>query len=266
MRGQLPKAYLRIDPNIDQHPDMPLLVKLLCAANRQDPRGHFKTWAHVLTALGAKAAASCRDGGHIEERDGGWVVEGWDLWQEGDINVGQRMRMLRERKRQRNAAVTDAVTQAVTSASQKRISPSEASRRQGVKAVKETATDFPGVPPGDDPSAKPLRPDTWLTPYLAAWSERFPGSKPAAGKLAGFLAPLEKLHEPMLVLDHWRRYLERTEAQFVSPARFAETFPSWGPGAREPTNGAGKGTVAQRTMDTAKRLLIEFEAEERGRA
>lgn len=146
------------------------------------------------------------------------------------------------------------------------LAPRKQSAMPEVEVERERETEERKIPAPAAPATRTARPDTWLTPYLAAWSERFPGSKPAAGKLAGFLAPLEKVHEPMVVLDHWRRYLERTEAQFVSPARFAETFPSWGPQAREPTNGngAGRGTVGQRTMETAQRLLVEFQAKERG--
>ncbi len=43
-RGQLPKAYLRIDPNLDStHPAPGDMVALLCAANRQPTRGYFKS-------------------------------------------------------------------------------------------------------------------------------------------------------------------------------------------------------------------------------
>ncbi len=97
-RGTFPKAYLRIDPNIDQHPDAGLLLRLLCAANRQVPRGRFKTWAHVEAALGKPTARKARDAHHIVDgEDGGWLVDGWDEWQEGDVSVGDRMRRLRAR-------------------------------------------------------------------------------------------------------------------------------------------------------------------------
>jgi hypothetical protein len=133
-RGQLPKAYLRTDPNIDRHTDAVLvaIMRLQCAANRQDPRGRFETWDNVVTALGRHAATAKRF--LDEQHDGSWVVRNWDLWQEGDLNVGERMRRLRERKRHRNSGVTTTVTAAVTQPSQNRISPSEASgvRRQDV--------------------------------------------------------------------------------------------------------------------------------------
>jgi DnaA-like protein len=106
-----PKAYLRLDPDIDMtHPDVASFVKLLCAANRQPRRGHFKDFRLIENALGRGPARRLKDRGDIvQEQAGTWHVQGWELWQEGDITVGERMRALRERRR-RNGTVTPAVT------------------------------------------------------------------------------------------------------------------------------------------------------------
>ncbi len=50
-RGQLPKAYLRIDPALGMtHPEPGTFVRLLSLANLQPERGRFKEWALVEAA------------------------------------------------------------------------------------------------------------------------------------------------------------------------------------------------------------------------
>jgi hypothetical protein len=100
----LPRAYLRMSPNLDQHPDPGGMVMLLCAANRQPQRGFFRDKAVLVRALGAARFRRFAARGDVQEVDGGWYVEGWEEWQEGDLTVGERQRRIRERKR--DAAVT----------------------------------------------------------------------------------------------------------------------------------------------------------------
>ena len=148
-RGQLPKAYLRVDPNLDQtHPDhLEEFVRLLCVAARQPSRGRFRSRA-VLEGLFSRAVVSrfYARGDVADQADGRVYVQGWDPWQEGDLTVAERMRRVRnsrnndvtESSRPSDGAVSDASpgrNGPVTEPLPKRISPSEASRRQGVKAV-----------------------------------------------------------------------------------------------------------------------------------
>lgn len=99
-RGQLPKAYLRIDPNLDStHPAPGDMVALLCAANRQPNRGHFKSEEIARMALGRPLFGRSVARGDLRKNGSGYHVDGWDEWQEGDINVGERMRRLRDRRR-----------------------------------------------------------------------------------------------------------------------------------------------------------------------
>lgn len=99
-RGQLPKAYLRIDPNLDStHPAPGDMVALLCAANRQPRRGYFKTEDVARMALGRQLLTRSVARGDLRKNGTGYHVDGWDEWQEGDINVGERMRRLRDRRR-----------------------------------------------------------------------------------------------------------------------------------------------------------------------
>jgi hypothetical protein len=104
-RGQLPKAYLRIDPNLDAtHPAPGDMVALLCAANRQPTRGRFKSAAIAKTALGQRLFRACVTRGDMVAVDGIYFVCGWHDWQEGDMTVGERMRTLRNKRRQNGHA------------------------------------------------------------------------------------------------------------------------------------------------------------------
>ena len=99
-RGQLPKAYLRIDPNLDAtHPAPGDMVALICAANRQPHRGRFKSDEVALHVLGRQLYRRSMARGDLVP-NGSWLyVDGWEEWQEHDWTVGERMRRLRGRKR-----------------------------------------------------------------------------------------------------------------------------------------------------------------------
>jgi hypothetical protein len=108
-----PKAYLRLDPDIDQkHPDLLAeLIRAMCAANRQRPRGRFDSRA-VVEALYGKATVRklYERGDLVDQPDGSVYLDQWDEWQEGDVTVIDRMRRLR----QRNRGVTEGVTRGVS--------------------------------------------------------------------------------------------------------------------------------------------------------
>ena len=129
----MPRAYLRIDPNLDQHPDPLGMLLLLCAGARQAERGHFRDRAVVVRTIGAtrtKALIGRRD--IVELADGRWYIEGWDEWQEGDYTVGERMKRMRAR-RKRSVSVTPATVPPspsrndVTTDASKEITSSESS-------------------------------------------------------------------------------------------------------------------------------------------
>lgn len=107
-RGQLPKAYLRIDPDLDaKHPDqLAEFIRLLCAANRQPRRGRFKSRAIIEALLGKRAVKALIERGDVNADDGEWVVHGWDRWQEGNLDVAARMRVIREGRTRTNGAQT----------------------------------------------------------------------------------------------------------------------------------------------------------------
>ena len=123
-RDGLPRAYLRIDPNIDQHPDALSMVRALCAAARQPNRGRFRDPTVLERAVGRRQyRAMVERGDVIADQPGpGVYLDGWDEWQEGDLTVGERMRRMRLRRKgkavstvtepsslRRNDVTTDAV-------------------------------------------------------------------------------------------------------------------------------------------------------------
>lgn len=191
-RGQLPKAFLRVDPDIDQkHPDnLDGFIRLLCAANRQVPRGRFSSRA-VMDRLFGKAAVDkfAKRKDIRTEPDGSITVPGWHVWQEGDWTVAERMRRYRDSKGGISGeeaslgpsptvttGVTDTVTDTVTVASP----ASEASRRLGVKA----SIDEPPPSLRSGGSAPPSRPPSpaqrvkaWLRDHEVAQPVGWEASK-----------------------------------------------------------------------------------------
>ena len=100
-RDGLPRAYLRIDPNIDQHPDIAAMIQLLCAAHRQVDRGRFRDLSIVERSIGkGRVRKAIERGDLVPLDDGRWYLQGWDDWQEGDLTVGDRMRRMRSRRKE----------------------------------------------------------------------------------------------------------------------------------------------------------------------
>ena len=148
-RDGMPRAYLRIDPNIDQTVgDLEGFVRLLCSAARQPERGRFRDRAVLERAVGrAKVAKMIARGDVSALEDGRLYVQGWDEWQEGDLTVGERMKRMRARRKRstvsrvtppaspdRNGVTTDAVAkglEGVSEASAAEVSPPpQAGRRK----------------------------------------------------------------------------------------------------------------------------------------
>jgi len=96
----MPRAYLRIDPNLDlTQTDPGSFVRLLCAAARQPERGRFRDRALFERVVGRAKARTFLDRCDVTvQPDGRYYVEGWDEWQEGDYTVADRMRRMRQRR------------------------------------------------------------------------------------------------------------------------------------------------------------------------
>lgn len=124
------RAYLRIDPNLFEkkleqgYPPGALaaFVACLCLAESQPERGSFRD-ERVLRVLLTPSYARWVPF-LLEHKDLVWrrkrlVVDGWDLWQEGDLTVMERMKRYRARQAEGNgvtAGVTASVTPGVTAA------------------------------------------------------------------------------------------------------------------------------------------------------
>lgn len=100
--SEFPRAYLRISPNLDQHPDPLAMLKAICAANRQPERGRFREAVVLERAVGRKSYRLLVERGDVVPANPGPGVylDGWDQWQEGDYTVADRMRRLRAKKAQ----------------------------------------------------------------------------------------------------------------------------------------------------------------------
>ena len=94
---------------------------------------------------------------------------------------------------------------------------------------------------------------TWLSQFAATWTARYDGA-PAFGVLAKHLSPLVDANGIPMVLEHWTRYLAATEAQYASPARFAQTFGAWGV-AGLPSAGISQHEAIRRAQGAGLRIV-----------
>jgi hypothetical protein len=104
------RAYLRLDPNfferkaIDQGYPLPVLaafIGCLCLADSQPQRGVFRDEKVLRTLLGpaGRYLPQLIERGDLV-RDGSRIrVDGWDIWQEGDVTVADRMARYRNKHR-----------------------------------------------------------------------------------------------------------------------------------------------------------------------
>jgi hypothetical protein len=117
------RAYLRLDPGFDEHkadyPDGPYatLIACFCLAEMQPQRGRFRSQPFLKALLGGRARHVKYLIDHadlIVQDDGRLYVDGWDEWQEGDWKVGERVKRVRNRKRDVTPDVKPDVTVGVT--------------------------------------------------------------------------------------------------------------------------------------------------------
>lgn len=238
MSRGLSKVYLRLDQNIDQHPDFAGMVLLMCAAARAPYRGRLSPDI-ALRLLGKKRFAQFtapRPGKRtcdlVSQEDGTLYLDGWDEWQEGDLTVLERVSRLRLK---RNNAVTKPL-------------PGRDNRVHATATATATAVNVNGLSPADavgEPPPKPRPPQptgltaplpsrpkprpSWLAPYGEAWQARWGAeSVPPWGEMAGaFHAPHEALGASEL-LARWVRYLTATETvRFASATKFTQGLGQW---------------------------------------
>lgn len=104
-RDGLPRAYLRMSPDLDQHPDPLAMVKAMCSAARQPTRGRFREPRVLERVVGKRQYREMVQRGDLVPADPGPGVylDGWDEWQEGDWTVAERMRRMRDRRKRKRA-------------------------------------------------------------------------------------------------------------------------------------------------------------------
>lgn len=103
------RAYHRVDPLMDERKSdyspaqLGAFLKVQLVAGRHVQRGRFRSRKALDGALPTAYARHVpwliAQGDLVVRPDGSVYVDGWDEWQEGDLNVGERMRRLRARQR-----------------------------------------------------------------------------------------------------------------------------------------------------------------------
>lgn len=168
-RDGLPRAYLRMDPNLDQHADPLTMLRLMCAAARQPERGRFKDLAIIERAIGKAKAKAAETRHDIVAVKGGYYLDGWDEWQEGDWTVAERMARMRARRR---------------IARDVRVTPSPSPRRNDVTTDASTRDSTVGVVGVDSeippPPAKRGRRKAGTSPRQLGEHPRANGTNPRA--------------------------------------------------------------------------------------
>lgn len=161
-RGQLPKAYLRLDPRIYRtrtRAELGDYVALLCEAATQSPRGYFKAREPLDEFFGKRLVdrfIARRD--LVQLENGSFYVDGWNEWQEGDLTVGERQRRIRSRK---VIAVTSALHErdgGVTEPLQKRSSTPAALCNNNGNGSNESNSAVIGVIPTQASTTQSRRP------------------------------------------------------------------------------------------------------------
>lgn len=273
-RGQLPKAYLRLDPNADAHPDLDAMVRFMCWANRQPDRGRFKTLDVMRKLIGRKRLQACIDRGDVEQiPDGRWLLVAWDDWQEGDLTVGERVARLRDRRRYKvtNGTVTSTVT--------KPLPPSEA---LGVDVVRNNngnngsdANASGGEPPptpatpaqAREKALSKLGPPkrghpTWLSRPSELWHARWGmDSEVPFGEMGKAFEGPFKAFEARGELEEfwarWERFLAAAKtSQLARPIRFIQGLGEWSIEAMSRAGPSRRRNIGEEAIEQA-RIAIE---------
>lgn len=193
-RDGLPRAYLRVDPNIDQHPDPLSMLRALCAAARQPNRGRFRDARVLERAVGRRQYRGMVERGDVVPADPGPGVylEGWDEWQEGDVTVGERMRRMRERRKRKTVTT---------------VTPTSSPPRNDVTTdavAKGEASESSALASGDSPPPQAGKRANGTNPRAQGTNPRATGSSPRQVREAQKRGPT-KLHEILTAVAERRQ-------------------------------------------------------------
>lgn len=188
----------------------------------------------ALTRLAAPdpdSRTKTHEGRRITDVDGGWRLLNYEKYRAIRDADERRLQTREAVRRHRARKQASAVSQ------RKRSKPRKPGKAQAEAEAEAEAETSKTLSAPDGAASGGLAPNgqgqgasqkaTWLTPFGDAWQERY-GGAPAYGELGKHLKPLRDAHPVGEVLEHWGRYLEATEAAYVSPARFAQTYGMWG--------------------------------------
>jgi hypothetical protein len=174
------------------------------------------------------------------EKAGALEVDGWDIWQEGDMTVSERMH------RYRNKNVTGTVTGTVTSTVTLPSPPSETVRQQDGKTFVRTSPS--AVPPPGEPWSREAS-DDWIEAKGGQPPGRiFPALKRAVGSFGW-----ER------VRPAWRFYLATTGSEFVVVDKFVSAFGEWEKRAAGGAPPGAKATPGNATLAAAARVMERHE-------
>ena len=139
------------------------------------------------------------EGRRIEEVDGGWRLLNYTKYRE--------LRQADERRIQTREAVRK----------------HRAAKKEDVSLVSTVSNVSHGKPKQKQKQIT----NNWLSPFVEAWRKAY-GGEPAMKVLATYIGPLRTEHGADETLRRWKAYLLETPAQFAKPAKFSQTFGSWG--------------------------------------
>lgn len=224
-------------------------IDCLCAMHESDPRGIIEGSADQLARLLRASSSDVQSAvdellatgaATVTLRNGKITLTNRRMVKEANERESNRLRQDRHRKkRNSNGKVTLHSSSSSSSSSSK------------TKTKKDCG-----------PHTRAAK-STWMTPFEKVWKEILDGAVFNFGKAAGPLKELADEHGTEKVCKHLRKYLEAKnndrDRDFISIARFAETFGTWGdkrfpaiPGRRHPPAGYG---VTPRGNPTAKRTV-----------
>jgi hypothetical protein len=182
-----------------------------------------------LKAPDKHSRSKAQGGRRVEEVEGGWSLINYRYYRdlrdedENRLKDAERQRRHREETRSRNVtAVTPSheMSQTVTATLNTNTNTNTKERTDSEPAG---SVRIPEVVKAKNSSAPR---ETWLTPYMEAWTNVY-GGEPNAGLLAKSIRPLHDKHGQDLTLVAWRSYLAATEAAYVSLPKFSATFGTW---------------------------------------
>jgi len=180
---------------------------------RADPARVLELFA-AFEAPDPSSRSRTHEGRKLVPVEGGWHVINYRQIRETDSTAAERAKAYRER---RKAAGVTPTSRSVTAASRRVTVKTQAEAEAEAEAERTNV-----------PAAKPrAKSGSWTEQAADDWIDRYGGTA-QGGMIGKALKPLVGKYGWEKVRQAWRSYLEGSEAQYASPARFAATYGEWG--------------------------------------